>query len=448
MAELSVQAELEMRLTASLLAEPGWIGEAVTLVDAGDFTDEGGCQEIFAAIRSLFLDGKPVTPMAVVLAAGDWTKDMVTALRSHPLAAVTREELAGLCESLQARSRTRKVSALANRLATTAEPELAAHLVDEINGAMARRRETRAVSMGEAGADFITRMDKKPVYLSWGIRRLDEELFVEPGDFVVIGGYASSGKTLLSLQMALALAQRCRVGYFSLETSAGKLYDRLIAHESGVDFKRIKRRDLRGEDADKLTRAAVALDKLPLDLIQAGGMSVPDIQAVALSRRYEAIFVDYLQLAAAPGRTRYEQVTAISIGLHTLAQTHGITVIALAQLSRPEKAKGKVPPPSMQSFRESGQIEQDADVAMLLYPTDPDDNNSRRILKVSKNKEGEKLRLELAFDGATQTLTPVSGDKAVMGRLVSEGRKAQRQNRQLAIDGFAEITEGEEGLPF
>ena len=227
------------------------------------------------------------------------------------------------------------------------------------------------------------------------------ELFVEPGDFVVIGGYASSGKTMLSLQMALVLAERYRVGYFSLETSPGKLFARLIAHRAGVGLKQIKHRDLAPGEVDRLTRAATELDKLPLELVQAGGMSVSDIQAVALAKRYEVIFVDYLQLADAPGSSRYEKVTAISIALHTLAQTHGITVIALAQLTRPEKSKGKPPPPSMQSFRESGQIEQDADVAMLLYPEDPDDNNSRRILKVSKNKEGEKLKLELEFDDAT-----------------------------------------------
>lgn len=453
MAELSVQAELEMRVAATLLAEPGWIGEAVSLIEPEDFTDEGGCREIFAALRALFLDGSPVTPMAVTLAAGDWTGPMVKALGQGSLAAVTRQELAGLCESLQARSRARKVSALAARLATAGEPELSAHLVEEINGAMARRRRAKAVTMSEAGVAFVTGLDTKPAYLTWGIPRLDEELFVEPGDFVVIGGYASSGKTLLALQMALGLAETCRVGFFSLETSPGKLYDRLAAHRAGVSLKRIKRREFRGGDADRLTKAVTELEKLPLELIPAGGMSVPDIQAQALARRYEVIFVDYLQLAEAPGQSRYEKVTAISIGLHTMAQTHGITVIALAQLTRPERTKGKAPPPSMQSFRESGQIEQDADVAMLLYPEDPDDNSSRRILKVSKNKEGEKLRLELSFDGATQTLTPVSGEKATMQKLADAGRKAKQAYRQEArkaeAPGFEDLPDGEEGgLPF
>lgn len=459
MAELSVQAELEMRLTASLLAEPGWIGEAVTLVDAGDFTDEGGCQEIFAAIRSLFLDGKPVTPMAVVLAAGDWTKDMVTALRSHPLAAVTREELAGLCESLQSRARTRKVSALANRLATTAEPELAAHLVDEINGAMARRRETRAVSMGEAAADFVSSLDASPRYLTWGLRLLDEHLFVEPGDFVVLGGYASSGKTLLALQMALGLAERYKVGFFSLETSTAKLFARIAAHRAKVSLRQIKKRSLIAYECDALATAMAELDKLDLTLIQAGGMTVSDIQALTLQHRLEVIFVDYLQLVGGPGRDRYEQVTAVSIGLHTLAQRHGVAVVALAQLSRPEKIKtkdGKPIPPSMSSFRESGQIEQDADVALILYPQDPHNYRSNRLLKIAKNKEGEKIPpLELAFDGATQTMTLIEPDKKAVEKMMAEGKKLKQKKQQEPPAADAEpeevqftFTEGEEDLPF
>ena len=123
-----------------------------------------------------------------------------------------------------------------------------------------------------------------------------------------------------------------------------------------------------------------------------------------------------------------------------------MTVVALAQLSRPEKTKtkdGKPVPPSMSSFRESGQIEQDADVAMLLYPAEPNNNRSNRILKVSKNKEGEKLSLELAFDGATQTLTPIDPEKKAMQKIAGEGRKLKQQKHagQETIAGFTETDE-------
>lgn len=447
---LTVQDELELRVLASLLAEPDWIGEAVAGLRAEDFADEGS-GEIFAALRRLFLDGKPVTPMAVTLAAGDWSKDLVTELRRQPLAAVTRGEFDGLCESLQTRSRLRKVRTLGFRLSGAEEPEYAAHLVDEINGAMARRRTAKAVTLGEAAVDFVSSLDAKPKYLTWGIPLLDETLFVELGDFVVLGGYASSGKTLLALQMALGMAETYRVGFFSLETSAEKLFARIAAHRARVSLRQIKLRSLIEYERDALTKALTELDKLDLTLIQAGGMTVTDLQAVTLQHRFQVIFVDYLQLVGAAGRDRYEQVTAVSIGLHTLAQRHGVTVVALAQLSRPEKSKtkdGKPIPPSMTSFRESGQIEQDADAALLLYPADPNNYRSNRLLKIAKNKEGEKIPpIELAFDGATQTLTPVDPAKQTMQKLANEGRKVKKKMQnagQEAMEGFRDLDDDEE----
>lgn len=445
MADLLVQDELELTVVGTLLLDERLIGETLSVLTPSDFTLTGA-RLLYQAVGKLFLTGKPADQLSVLLEAGEDCKSVVDLILDRHLW-TTAEGLAHYREELVKASRLRAVRELGNKLALAETLEGAEALSGQLSGAFAERRRARVVTMGEAAVEFVSAMDARPVYLPWGIKRLDEELFVEPGDFVVIGGYASSGKTLLSLQMALVLAEQYRVGYFSLETSTRKLYDRLIAHAAGVNLKGIKRRTLTGDEPDRLTKAASALDRLPLELIQAGGMGVADIQAIALQNRYQVIFVDYLQLAVSPGVSRYEKVTAISIGLHTLAQTHGITVVALAQLTRPEKTKGKSPPPSMQSFRESGQIEQDADVAMLLYPEDPDDNGSNRILKVSKNKDGEKLRLVLSFDGATQTMRPLSDDKAVAQKYSNEGRKAKRHSGQTALEGFYPLDDDEE-VPF
>ena len=89
-----------------------------------------------------------------------------------------------------------------------------------------------------------------------------------------------------------------------------------------------------------------------------------------------------------------------------MARVNSVTVIALAQLARPDKTQGKPQPPTMSSFRESGQIEQDADIAFLLWPADPNDNSSDRVFKIGKNKEGERMKMDMIFDGKTQTLRP------------------------------------------
>ncbi|MEM5780724.1 MAG: DnaB-like helicase C-terminal domain-containing protein, partial [Lawsonibacter sp.] len=142
-----------------------------------------------------------------------------------------------------------------------------------------------------------------------------------------------------------------------------------------------------------------------LDVVQAGGLSVVDIPALSLAGRYEIIYVDYLQLIAPEDRRRpdFEQVTQISKDLHTMVQTTGITIVALSQLSRPQKSGEQEKSPGLHSLRQSGQIEQDADGVMLLYKEEPNNPRSRRCLKIAKNKEGEAGGIVmLGFDGSHQ----------------------------------------------
>ena len=144
-----------------------------------------------------------------------------------------------------------------------------------------------------------------------------------------------------------------------------------------------------------------------MDLIDASGMTAADIRADALANRYQIIYVDYLQIVEPETRkaNRTEQVASISRAFQQLAHTNGILTVALSQLSRSEKTKdeSKIIEPTMSDLRESGQIEQDADAILLLYLEDPSKpNESRRVLKLAKNKDGERGRMYLTFDGAYQ----------------------------------------------
>jgi len=142
-------------------------------------------------------------------------------------------------------------------------------------------------------------------------------------------------------------------------------------------------------------------------MIPAGGYSAADIQAETLSRQYQVIFVDYLQLVRSGegrGGNRTEEVGAVSRALHTLSQKHNVLVIAPAQLSRGVKNRdGTENAPTLTDLRESGQIEQDADVVALLYKVDSTKNADRR-LKIAKNKEGVIDAFDMAFDGRRQQL--------------------------------------------
>ena len=222
-----------------------------------------------------------------------------------------------------------------------------------------------------------------------------------------------------------------------------------------MPLRKIKTNDLTETEMLALNRSAEELYSLPIEFYSAGGMTVNDIQARTLANRYQVVIIDYLQLIRSGGRDLREQVTAISKGLHTMCQAHGVCVIALSQLSRPEKDKGKLVPPSMSSLRESGQIEQDADIVMLIYKEDPNDPRSRRYLKIAKNKEGELDRLLLDCDGGTQTLSQSKSEsyREINAQLGTGKIAASRaHNSQAPMEKpplFHELAEGEGGdLPF
>lgn len=264
----------------------------------------------------------------------------------------------------------------------------------------------RVVSWHQGLCEFYQRHadGHQPDYLRWGIRQLDERLYAERGDLIILGGLPSSGKTLLATQFAMHMARSgLRIGVFSLETSDAKLYDRMVAQTEGINFGRIKRNQMIADDYKTASTAIQTAQRITLDVIRASGFSVADVQAVAMARRYDVIVIDYVQLLQAKGNTRVEQVTNISLALHTMAQRAGIAVIALSQLSRPEKRPQRSRTPSMSDLRESGQLEQDADAIMILA-AQPGGN---RVLSIVKNKEGERGAIELVFDAAHLRMAPL-----------------------------------------
>lgn len=242
--------------------------------------------------------------------------------------------------------------------------------------------------------DYVLHMDEKPVYIKTGLERLDEALHISPGDFIIIGGRPSAGKTALSLQIAASIAkQNYTVYYFSLETSKRKLGARLMANQIYCPLDTVKNKAVSLNEIDGQAKNM----KMPLYIRSAAGKSVAWMKAQALRKKAQVIFVDYLQLIHETGaKDRYAAITAISIALHELAQTTGIVVVALAQLNRNPSKPGATPTNS--DLRESGQIEQDADAIILLSGDNPD----KYLFRLSKNKEGEIGDLPITFNKQIQ----------------------------------------------
>lgn len=434
---------IEATVIGTLLHDSSQIGEVVAALKPSDF-GQNMTRTLYAAICKLHFAGAPINRVTVEHELGDEWSEAVAEMLKY-----TTSDVVYYAEILKEENRLHQIRTEAMAISSAPTLAEASKSIDSLNALLLTRRSAEVVSSSEAARDFLS-VQEQAEYLPWGIKEIDDYVDCELGDFVVIGGYPSAGKTLLSIQFALTMAKQYRVGYFSLETSPKKLTNRIMSHLSSVPLSHIKHKDrLNRDEWRELTLAAERLDGLKLDMIDAGGMTVRDIQALALNKRYQIIFVDYLQLLSARGNTRYEQVTNISQGLHTMARVNNITVIALAQLTRPDKSQGKPQPPTMASFRESGQIEQDADIAFLLWPADPNDNSSDRVFKIGKNKEGERMKMAMQFDGKQQTLRPRPETKGEHYRKIHKQIKEASKSGAPSQVSFTELA-GDEGgeLPF
>ena len=306
--------------------------------------------------------------------------------------------------------------------------------------------------MSDTLKNFFDRHSRKNIeYLEWPIKELSDYLFTELGDFVIIAGSPSSGKTAFALQCVKKWAKKYKVGFFSLETSPEKIFDRYISMVCGIDMTTLKRNDISDEQWAKVAQSSTDITSCPLDIIPAAGMSPADIRAVTLMKGYQIIVVDYVQLVKGTGENRTAQVTDISISLHTMAQSLGVTVIGLSQLKRQQKDQ-KSKGPELSDLRESGQLEQDADLVMMLSLGK--DETKERDLRIKKNKEGTLPNVHLTFDGAHQTFFKASdGGREVAAEYSAQGKHVRSQNardakKKAEVDGQFSILPDTERVPF
>ena len=252
-----------------------------------------------------------------------------------------------------------------------------------------------------------------------------------PSDLVIIAARPSMGKTSLALDIARNAAVRYNVpvGIFSLEMSSEQLIDRMLAAESFVNSWKLRTGQVKEkEDFDRIRDALETLSKAPIFIDDKPGNNILAMRAVARRLKREKgiglIIVDYLQLMA-PTSTKaseslVQQVTEISRSLKGLARELKVPVIALSQLSRAVETRGGKP--RLSDLRDSGSIEQDADVVMFIHREDkrnPDSDrpNIAEIL-IEKHRNGPTGKTELYFDEKRATFQPI--EKSDFGELAQE----------------------------
>ena len=238
---------------------------------------------------------------------------------------------------------------------------------------------------------------------------------LQPGDLAIVAGRPSMGKTswVLNVAQTVAIEYGKPVGVFSLEMSREQLVQRLLCAEGRVDAQRLRRGRLQPTEFQQLARAAALLNTARIWIDDSATGNVLEMKAKA--RRLKAenkdlglVIVDYMQLMTGGTRrmeNRVQEVSEISRGLKALARELELPVIALSQLSRaPEQRTDRRP--QLSDLRESGSIEQDADLVMFLYrpeyyqgPTDKDGNSleGKAELIVAKQRNGPTGTVELFF---------------------------------------------------
>ena len=230
---------------------------------------------------------------------------------------------------------------------------------------------------------------------------------LRPGALYIVGARPGVGKTIVGLQLAWHLSKSGPVSFHSLEMGKTELYNRIIAQECEVYLGNLEKGVPRDHEWEKIVRT-IRQTKHELAIHDKSGQTIQQIRALANSVKNEgnlmAIVVDYLGLIqdTEKGRKRYEMITDISIGLKNLARDLDVPVIALAQLNRgPEQRKNSEP--DMADLRDSGGIEQDADVVILLHREqvegDQEWEKSQMIMNIAKNRHGVTNKAWLTFEG-------------------------------------------------
>ena len=239
-----------------------------------------------------------------------------------------------------------------------------------------------------------------------GFKDLDDTLAgMQDSNLIILAARPGLGKTAFALCVAqhVAVKEKLPVGFFSLEMSKEELVDRLLVSQADIDAWKLKTGRLDEEDFTKLSEAMGELAEAPLFIDDTPALTVLEMRTKA--RRLMAehglrfLVVDYLQLMRSVRQleNRVQEVSEISMGLKNLARELKIPILALSQLSREVEKRGRKRP-QLADLRESGSIEQDADVVMFLWREDEEDLENVE-LEIAKHRNGPLRRIKLHFRG-------------------------------------------------
>lgn len=413
----------EQALLGSIMIKPSGLNELISIIAPDDFYSERH-RRIYRAMLKLFDKNEPIDLVSLTsalteakqLEAVGGSSYLVELVNTVPSAS----NLKYYGEIVRKKAQLRRLIDSADRLS-----ELGYHEEEELDSIFEKAEKTifglvnfskkTFTSIKDTLVDAWERFERLHKSgegirgLSTGFKELDNRLSgLQRSDLIILAARPSMGKTSLALDIARQVAKRnIPVCIFSLEMSSQQLVDRLIAAESHVDSWKLRTGRLTADDEFARIRDALdILAKAPIFIDDDASNNVTKMKSVARRLKSEhdlgLVIVDYLQLMA-PRResdSLVQQVTEISRSLKALARELDIPVLALSQLNRQVEQRGGKP--RLSDLRDSGSIEQDADVVMFIhredkYNEDSDKKNIAEIL-IEKHRNGPTGMIELYFD--------------------------------------------------
>ena len=417
--------EAETAVMGSMLLEEDALITAVELLEESAFYKDAH-RKLFGAMVGLYRNNVAVDLVTLTdeLKRRNWLEELggPTYLAGLTGVVPTAANVEHYCHIVKAKAILRALIKAATRITTDCYEEVITPdlLLDRAEASIfeiaSKKIKRDAVSIKELIKSSIETIDalyqRKGFItgLPTGFAELDQMTAgLQPAELIIVAGRPGMGKSSFALCVAetLALRQKVPVAIFSLEMAEEHLVQRMLCSHARINAHNVRSGMLSASDWPKLTQAAGKLSETPVFIDDSPGLSILELRAKArrLKTRHGIglLILDYLQMMEEPSRSdnRQQEVAVISRSLKALARELNIPVIAVSQLSRAPEQRGDASRPRLSDLRESGSIEQDADVVLFLYreeyykPTE--ENKGVAEVIIGKQRNGPTGTVRLAF---------------------------------------------------
>ncbi len=432
--QLPFSLEAEQSVLGSVLIDPEAFNEIAGIIKSSDFYMENH-EQIYLAMQDLYLQNRTidvVTLIDTLVRRGIYESDesgkkYIRLLAEIVPSASNIKDYAGIVRD---KSLLRSLISACDTISETAytEQDDVKHLIDsaeqrifDIAQGNEQKGFTHIRDVLISHYEHLQLLKDNPAEakgIPTGFSDIDRVLVgMGPGDLILVGARPGMGKTSFCMNVATRVAQRTKksVCVFSLEMSCEQLVARMLSSEALIDSYALRSGNLKDEDWEKLARASAVLSETDILIDDTSGITCTGMKAkLRRVKNLGLIVIDYLQLMQSDKRNdnRVQEVAEISRNLKLMAKELKVPLITCAQLSRgPESRNDKRP--MLSDLRDSGAIEQDADIVMFLYRdeyynNDKDGNQNQAEVIVAKNRHGSTANIPIGWFGQYTKFTTLS----------------------------------------